>query len=256
MSEEMEIREKVDGIVERAGQIAIATAEDYREASEWLKAVKAAKLAVTEHFGGMKAAAHAAWKAIVAKEADAMKPLEEAEAMTKRKLLAYQQAEEAKRVAEEQRLQAIENERQRKEQERIEAAAKAQRDKEAAARAAEEAARAAGDLKAAAVAAKAAAAAAAKAEAKEEQAQMVAPPASISVASATPEVKGQSVRKTWKARLIDMQMLTGIPAGDIRLTFVTFDQAAANRFAVATKGSVKVKGVEFYCETSLASSSK
>jgi len=164
VSEEMEIREKLQAevapIVARAQAAVIVTPDDYLEAGEEAKAAARMLAKIDEICDPVCSAAFKAHKAAVALKKSLADPVEAAKKLWSDKQLAWSEAVEAKRVAEEQRLQAIEDERVRREQEKIDAAARAQREKEAAARAAEEAARAAGDLKAAAAAAKAAASAA------------------------------------------------------------------------------------------------
>ena len=102
---------------------------------------------------------------------------------------------------------------------------------------------------------KVAAAAAAAAQAKEDAAAAVIATV-VEVASIVPEIKGQAIVTRWKARLVSMSALSGIPAGDIRLTFLAFDAVAANKFATATKGAVGVPGVEFVAEKGMSSTSR
>ena len=208
-------------VVARAQSLVVRTPEDYSGAADFLKAIKAAQKKVADHFGPMKAAAHAAWKKITATEDEAAQPLSDAEKVVKGRMLAYHTDQERIRQAEQRKLQA-----------------------EADARA--EAERKALEKKAAAM----------KTEAKREEymerASEVAAPV-VTVAPVVPTVTGQAIRTTWRARLIDMQALTGIPPGDVRLSLIAFDQSAANKLAVATKGALAVQGVEWYTEQSLAS---
>jgi hypothetical protein len=129
MSDELmtaeQVRAEVAPVVARAGGIVIVTAGDYTGAADFLKAVKAAQKRVTDFFGPMKAAAHAAWKEVTGKESETLKPLADAEATVKRKMVDYANEQERIRQAEQRRLQAIEDERVRKEKEKADAAAKA-----------------------------------------------------------------------------------------------------------------------------------
>jgi hypothetical protein len=208
-------------VVARAQSLVVRTPEDYTGAADFLKAIKAAQKKVADHFGPMKAAAHAAWKKITATEAEAAQPLADAERVVKGRMLEYQDEQERIRQAEQRKLQA-----------------------EADARA--EAERKALEKKAAAM----------KTEAKREEymerAAEVAAPV-VTVAPVVPTVAGQAIRKTWKARLVSISTLTGLAAGDVRLSLIAFDQSAANKLAVATKGALSVPGVEWYAEQSLAS---
>jgi hypothetical protein len=211
-----------------AAGLTIGTPEEYGAALDVVKRFKAVRANVVAFFADSKSKAHAAWKAVVASESAFTDKIDAAEKVAKAKLVAYQQAEEAKRMAEQRRLQAIADEAARKEREKIEAQARAAREKEEAALAAE--------------------AAAIKAEAKAESAEAVQAAPAVIVESRIASA-GQSTRKAWKARLVSLEALTGIPAGDIRLTFLSFDEGAANKFAGATKGMVKVAGVEWVEES-------
>jgi hypothetical protein len=245
-------------VVARASAIVVKTPEQYAEASDFLKAVKGAQKRVTDFFGPMKSKAHEAWKAITTTEAATLKPLQDAEAQVKRVLVAYQTEQEAIRQAEQRRLQAAADEAARKEREKSEAAARLQREKEQAAlQAAEEArkrAQAATNeaerAKAAAEAEKAAAAAskaAAAALVREETAAAVIAPV-VTVAAVTPVIAGQSVRKTWKARVVNSAILPR--------EYTLPNQQALDAFAKATNGAIPLSGVEFYEVSTLASSSR
>ena len=250
------LRAEVAPVVARAGALVVATPEQYQDAAGFLKAIKAAQQKVTAHFGGMKAAAHAAWKAITAKESETLAPLADAERIVKARMVEWQQEQERIRLAEQRRLQAIADEAARKERERAEAAARVQREKEAEARAEQqrqerlaaqartEAARQAAQA-AAEEARKRAEAAAAKAEAKDEQAANVAPAPVVQVASVAPKVAGQSLRKTWRAEVTD--------AAAVPREWLVVNQTALDAFARATKGAVAVAGVKFVEDVGLSS---
>jgi hypothetical protein len=214
------IESEVMPVIVRANSIAIRTAEDYVSASEFLKAIKAAQKRVSDHFEPMKQAAHAAWKKITAKEAEAMEPLANAERSVKALMIEWRVEQDRIRNAEQAKLQAEADERARKEREALEAkAAKMKTESK-------------------------------RDEYLERAAVVVAP--IVTVESSVPNVKGQSIRTTWKARLVSLSALTGIPEGDVRLSMVTFDQAAANKLAVATKGAMSVPGVEWYEDKSMS----
>ena len=263
-----DVQAEVAPVVQRAGQIVVTNPDQYTDAAGFLKAVKAAQKTVTGFFGPMKAKAHEAWKTITAKEGETLQPLKAAEDAVKAKMLTYDREQERIRQAEQRRLQAIEDEKNRKERERAAALAKAQRDKEEAARRAEEEARQraataksaearAAAEKEAEKARKAAEAAAIKAEAREDAAQAVGPAAVIEVASARPVVKGQSIRKTFKARIVDpkaaVMAVMGWPDWQ---AYVRIQESEFNRFAQRTKGGVKLDGVEFVEDSTLASAGK
>jgi hypothetical protein len=254
-------------VVSRANGIVVRDAADYSGASDFLKAIKAAQKKVADHFGPMKTAAHAAWKAITSKEAETLKPLTDAEAIVKQRMLTFSEAQERARKAEQDRLNAIEAERARKEREKAEAAARLQREKEAQAqREADEARRKAQEAtnaaererlqKEAEARQREASAAAAKAAAKEEAAASVVQN-HIEVASAVPEIKGQSTRKTWKARVTDPKAAIGALLGFADWSaYIEINEGQLNKLAARTKGMVPVAGVQWYEESVMASASK
>jgi hypothetical protein len=210
------IKAEVAEVVTTAKAMQVSTPGQYQGAADFLKAIKAAQQKVTAHYAPMKEAAHKAHKAITTQEAESMKPLTDAEGAIKRAMLAYQQEQEAIRQQEQRRLQA-----------EADAAAKAEQDRL---------------LKLAA---------SRKTEAKQEEyreaaAAVVAPV--VHVAPVVPVVAGQSIRKTWKARVVDVAL--------VPREWMTPNMAALESFAKATKGAVPVAGVEMYEETSLASSSR
>ncbi len=246
-------------VVARANSLVIATPEDYSEAAEELKKNKGmqkridAKLIDPWRKSKANAAANMKeWDDLL------MVPLRKAEDILKQKQLAYQAEQEAIRQAEQRRLQAAADEAARKEREKSEAAARLQREKEQAAlQAAEEARKRAAAAtneaeraKAAAEAEKAQAAAnkaAAAALVREETAAAVIAPV-VTVAAVTPVIAGQSVRKTWKARVVNAAILPR--------EYTLPNQQALDAFAKATKGAIPLSGVEFYEESTLASSSR
>ena len=251
MSEEIEVlREKGAAVTVWANMMVVACKEDADLALVGLSKMKGVRAAWVAYWKSPKEKAAAAHKEICAKEKEGTEHIDAAEVIVKRKVLAWQQAEQEKAYAEQRRIQAIADEQARKDREKAEAAAAVQRAKEAAAREAEQAAlrkaqeatSEADRIKAQAEAekaARAAVAAAEKAELKAEAAQMQAPVVTIDA----PKMSGTST--TWKAELISITELTGLAIDDIRLPFVEFNQKAADSFAKSTKGAIPVKGVKF-----------
>ncbi len=195
--------------------LAIRSASDYQNAVEILKRVKGSRQQVVEFFADMKDRAYRSWKGIVATEKQFTDRLDTVEKQAKTACLVYQRAEEEKRLAEQRRLQAEADERARREQEKLMRQAE-----KAAEKGREE-----------------------KAEALREQAASVIAPV-VEVSTAAPKVEGTSVRKTWKARVTEI--------GQVPREFLVVNQQALDAFAKATKGSVKLPGVEFFEEQSLA----
>ena len=253
-----EIQREVAPVLQRAGALQIVTPADYAGAADFLKTVKVAEKRVVDFFAPMVAANLAATRATNTAKANVLDPLVAAEATIKQKALAWSQEQERIRRAEEDRLNAIEQERARKEREKAEAAARLLREKELATQREADAARQrAAQAKNAAdrerlqreaeARQKEATAAAAKAEAKEEAAASVVANA-VTVASVAPEIRGQSIRVTWKARVVD--------AAKVPREWLVVNQQALDAFARSTRGAVAVAGVEMYSENVLASTSK
>lgn len=262
MSDELttQLAATVSPIVARAHALEIRTPQDRADVSGFLKAVKTAAAEVHARMDPAVDSAHRAHKEAVALRQSFLQPLNDAEYLAKLKAGKWDrdQAEAAER--ERQRLQAIENERARREQEKAEQEAARQRAIEAEQRQKAEDARRAAEqanaeekarlLKEAQEAERKAAAAAVKVEAKEEQAACVV--ATVVQVAAPVKPKGEATVTRWTAELVSKAQLCGLPEGDVRLTFIAFDQPNANKFAAATKGAVTVPGVKFVPVTSLS----
>jgi len=203
-------------IVHRAQNIVIETRDQHIDAVNFLRAIKVAQKRVTELFGTIKKKAHETWKAVCKEEGDALRPLESAESMVKSKVIQFQQAEEEKRLAIERKLQA-------------EADAKARREQEALLKRAD-------SLKTPE-----------KAEALREQAASIVAP-TVTVAPRVETQAGTSLKKTWKAKVVDV--------AQVPREFMVVNQQALDAFARSTKGQVKIAGVEFYEETGMSVSTK
>ena len=216
---------------------------------------------MVEFYADMKQKANAAWKAIVSKEKTYTDILDAFKAAADGAILTYDQAEAVKAEAERRRLQAIADEQARKEREKAEAEARRQREiEEAARRKAEEARKAATQadaaerarlLREAEKADLKAATASAKAEIQTENAAAVITPV-VQIAPTIDKQKGESVKITWKGRIIDINKIPreylvvfigNLPTGNF--------EAAVNTFARSTKGNVKVDGIDFYPDQSL-----
>jgi hypothetical protein len=220
-----ELRAEVAPVVAQAGAIVVASPEQYQGAAEFLKAVKSAQKRVEDWFAEPVKAAHSAWKALTNRRDETMQPLLAAERTVKNKMVMYAQEQERIRAAEQARLQA-------------EADEKARREREAAEKAA------------------------AKLKTPELRDQRMAEAAAISapvvtVASTTPEVKGQSIRKTWKARIVDPKaVVLAIMQWPDWTAYIELKECELNRFAARTKGALSVPGCEMFEDATLASGSK
>jgi hypothetical protein len=252
------LRAEVAPVVQRAMAVQIVTPDDYAATAETTKQVKAAIKQVDAFFDPMVRANLEATRRTNEAKATLRSPLVEAEKLLKQKQLDWQAEQERIRQREQARLQAEADERARREREKAEqeaarqraiqaeqerAAAELRRQSESYADAAERARL----QREAAAADRKAAAAAVKVEAKQEQAAAVVAPV-VTVASVAPEIKGQSIRKTWRAVVVD--------AKAVPRDWLIVNDSALQAFARATKGAVVVAGVEFREEASLASASR
>lgn len=175
--------------------------------------------------------------------------LEEAEGVLKRSIITWDAEQERLRKIEEARLR----EEARKERERLEA--EARKAEEAARKKAEELQRkaaaeaAAGNAaKAAALADKAAAVvdnAGEKAAALQQQAAVVQAP---TVVREQQKVAGISMRTRWLARVVNADL--------VPREYLVPNEQALNKIAEATKGSIKIPGVEIYGKSEVAASSR
>jgi len=229
-----EMAAQIAQVVRRVSEIQVTSADEYADASAYLVAIKARQKGVIEYFAPMKAKARAAWQEVLDKEKAELAKVDAAEVTLKTKLLEYRQAQEAIREAEQRRLQA-------------EADAAAERERQRLLREADK-------LRTPELA-----------EARREQAAAVVAPA-IVVAPAAPKVAGQSVRTMYRARVTSKGRLILAAAGvfdpsDAAIAaaeqspagaMLTADDSAANRLAAATKGAVRIPGIEFYAEQSIA----
>jgi len=207
------IRSEVAPVVMNAASMVVTNPAEYTIASDFLKTIKGAQKKVTDFFAPMKQKAHEAHKAITQQESAMLKPLQDAEATLKRNLLVFYQDQERVRIEAQRKLQAEADEAARKERERLE--------------------REAAKLKTPELR-----------EQRLEQAAAVIAPV-VTVASVAPVVSGQSVRKTWTAKVVDVSL--------VPREWMVVNEKALDSFAKATKGAVKVPGVEFVEVASLAS---
>jgi len=201
--------------VAEANAMVINDAVTNKAAAEYLIAIKRRAKDVTEYWKEPKEAAKAAHQKIVDLEKAMLKPLNEAEATIKQKMVAYQAIEAQKRAAAEAEARRL----QQEERERMLAQAiEAEKS---------------GD----AVAAEMNLAMASIVE------DMAAP-----VVAAAPKVDGISTRKVWKARVIDPAQVPIMANGfEIR----PIDMKMLNSIATTGKGKVQIPGVEFYEDTVL-----
>jgi hypothetical protein len=208
------LKTEANGAVVWANSMIVACKEDADAAMSKLSQIKTIRKRWTNYWEPLKKAANESWKAIVAKEKEGTDVADEAERIAKGKVLAWQQAEARRAAAEQARLQAEADEKARKERDRLE--------KEAA------------KLKTPEL----------RQERLEAAASIVAPVVTITAPTAT--AAGTSVRKTWKAELVDIgKLIEAAPGNATAASLLVFNEQAANAFARATKGNVAIPGVRF-----------
>ena len=210
------IRAEVEPVVINAASMNVTCAEEYTVASNFLKTIKFAQSKVTAFFAPMKQKAHEAHKAITMQESAMLKPLHDAENALKRNMLTFYAEQERIRIDAQRKLQAEADEAARKERERL--------------------LREASKLKTPEL----------REQRMEQAASVIAPV--VQVSSVAPVVSGQSVRKTWTAKVVDVSL--------VPREWMVVNQSALDAFARSTKGAVKVAGVEFVEVASLASSGR
>lgn len=213
---EEQLEESGAAAVQTAKEFKIASQDDYKRGAQYLNFIKSRSKQIVAYWKPAKEAAGKAHKDLVAKEKQMLKPLKEAEAIIKKTMLDYQEAvKKARREAE--------AEARRRQQE------EAMRLFDEAAQAEEK-----GDDQAAAI--------------NMAMAEMVSE-MPVAPAVQAPSAAGTSVKKAWKAKVIDPAI---VPAYFKDFEIRTISQPALNVIAKLTKGTAEIPGVEFYQESSLS----
>jgi len=203
---------------DRARATAVTDGATYTAAAELLKGIKALRQKIGETFGPHIKRAFDAHRALCKEKQDAEAPLSEAETILKRALVAYDDAQERIRRAEEQRLR--EEARRQEEQRRLEEAAALEL----------QASETEDELL--------------RAEAEELFAAPIQAPAVV-VAKSTPKVSGVSFREVWKFRIVD--------ASKVPDQYKKVDEIKIGGVVRALKGGARIAGVEVYPEKIAAS---
>jgi len=218
----VKLEQEINTAVAKAESMAIGNPEQYQEGALFLKEIKTVQKNVTEYWGTLKTSAHKTWKEICGKEKDMLDPLKAVEAITKKLQLCYQNEQEQIRRKEEARRQAIEDARVEKERQKLLKEAEKLKTPEL------------------------------KEQRLIEADEIVANV--IAVETSVPKVKGQSIRKTWKAKIVNKKAFLAAALKDENLlSFVSIDNGELNRMAGKRGGNLKYPGIEFYEEQSLSS---
>ena len=261
-----ELQEHVTACVMWSRINVIACPEHFERTAEHLKEIKAAQKQADAFFDPLVRQAYDLHKSIVARKKILTGPLDESERVDKMKMIAYEKEQQRIAEAERRRLQAIADEQARKEREKIEQArakqaaieAEARRVAEAARLKAEETANAAKRkklLEEAASAERIAARAAAKQEVAEENAAAVVAPV-IAVASAAPKTAGISVRKSWKAEIVDLSAFLLFACENKRTDLLLPNMKVLEALAKGLKDQAAIPGVKFSEESVMSASSR
>ncbi len=209
--QEQTLTQEVTSIERQAESFIVETDDDYKLACEFGRSLKKKSAEVKSFFKPMKENANKAHRAICDRESAMLKPLMNAEAIIKRSCGSFLQEKERKRrAAEEAARRAAEAERERK---LAEAAA----------------AEAAGNN--------------AKAEEAFNEAVIMDEARNVSIVQPTKvKVEGASSVKDWKITKIDQKLVPVELSGAV---LRPVDEKAIIKLIRATKGGIKIPGVEF-----------
>jgi len=210
------IEKETKDIVAQAKSITITNQAQYEGANVFLRADKMLQKSIKATFDPIVDSAYRTYKEAGNKRKEFLEPVQDAEKVVKNIMIAYDDKMEAIRIEEQRKIDA----KAREEEER--------KRKELAARAEKWAAK--GKT--------------AKAEELQEQAEEVEVVAPV-VAPKVEKVAGVSFKQNWSAIVIDE---TKVPR-----EYMQVNTMALNRIAKATKGAIKIPGVEFKMEKILAS---
>ena len=209
--EEKALTQEVTAVEQKANDFIIETDEDYQDAAEFGRILKAKAAEVKEFFKPMKEQAHKAHKAVCDRESAMLKPLTNAEKILKDSMGRYYQEQERKRrEAEEAARRAAAEEAERKLREAAEAEA-AGRQEEAEA-------------------------------AMTEAIIMDEAKNTVFVTRQAPKAAGTSTRKDWAIRSVDQSK---VPIAVNGMEIRPVDQAAVMRLIRASKGTISIPGIVY-----------
>ena len=220
MENSMEIEKKLESsglmMVQQAREMRITSQVDYENAAKVLVDIKTRVKQVKDYWKKPKADAASAHRTLCDRENEMLRPLSEAEKIIKNSMVVYQAAIEA------ERRKAEEEARRRKQEEVDRLLAESMKAEE----------------KGNAV----------DAATNMAMAQMIDDmPSNVEVVA--PKASGTSIRKTWKARVVDPKLvpayISGIEVREIKMS-------ALNQIAKMTNGTLDVPGVEWYEEQTVS----
>ncbi len=241
---------RLNRLAQRVALSAITTDAQCEHAVEAIRSLGAEIAGVKAHFERWRSPLYHAWRRVTTASATAVTEADEAEARLRRLVQEWRDARERDRQ------QAIEEERQRRvaevheAREREQAAAREEeaarrRERDATSKAEREAAARDADAREADR----------QAAARETAAVEHAPPTPPAKDAYLPPGKGISGRKTWKAKVTDMNILLRAVADDLThdrqsplLAAVTVDKRKLGQIARAHEGTLDYPGVRFWVE--------
>jgi hypothetical protein len=195
--------------VEQAKTFEVKTQQDYDNAAELIKDIKDRVKQIEEYWKDPKSTAYKTWQDICKKETDLLAPFTKAETDLKGKMAAFQ-----KQKMEEERLLREEQERWKK--------AEADRLLEEAAQAEKEG----------------------NTEYSEGIVELAEQTQNMTFAAPVQhKTAGTSARKIWKARVVNENL---VPVSFMGAVLRPVDLSALDKLAKASKGAMKIPGVEFY----------
>lgn len=221
---ELQLKSEMSNVLAAAQSMIVASQQDYENAAYVRKDIKCTLKNISSYWGPKKDQAFQLHKTLVAAEKDMTAPLEQADKYIDQRMGEYRREVERVRIE-------TERERARLEAEARAAAADAQRLIDEASKK--------DDLDET------------DAEilmiAQEDVTQKIASYEAATIAPAAASAQGISVRKTWKARIINEAL---VPVSLVGITIRPVDQSALNKMAALSKGGFECPGVEFYAEES------
>lgn len=219
-----DLEAEVPVVVQWAKGLTISNQEEFEDTGMRLQQIKGAIKRLGDFFRPMKRKQDEAKQAILDKEKEALRPWTEAETLAKRAILTY--TDQQRRVAEDRRrkLQAEADEQARREREALQKKAETSVKPETKQRYAEAAANVSAPI--------------------------------VHVAPSVEKVAGVSVRKTWKAEIVDRAAFMAFVHEHKRDDLVLPNEKVLDAYAKAMKQAASIPGVLFSEEQSLASSSR
>ena len=211
------IQSEGESLVDRAEAFVVSNNESLKEANDFFQVCKAFREEIYEHLGPVREAIHKAWKGSIAEIDRNEKPFIKAQAIIKPKMIAYKQK--------------IEEEIRKKEEE-AQAKIRAEKEEQDRLLRESEALENAGDY--------------GRADEKFEKAEILDEAIKETIQNMkkvpkAPETKGTTMRRIPKWKLFDLDVVPRF--------YLKLDEVKIGTEVRASKGTVKIPGIEVYFET-------